>query len=187
MKLLDRIRARRRLRAYAPLSAEAREGDRVHVVGTVRILEDSLVAPLTGLTCVGYRARAQGGTEVGGKILGTGWLETMELVPFVIERAGATSIVVEGNHALFGIAGQSSRKRTRDREVSFLARHAIRPGRSGLDEVVLEVGRRVTVGGTLVLVPRAAPPMTERGFREPPTPEQRLAGSRDLPLVILTH
>jgi hypothetical protein len=46
---------------------------------------------------------------------------------------------------------------------------------------------RVTVGGMLVLVPREAPPTGERGFREPPAPEHRLSGSRDMPRVIVTR
>lgn len=187
MKLLDRTRARWQLRAYAPLAPGAREGDRVQVTGTVRALDDALTAPLSGLPCVGYRARARGAQKREGKPVITGWLETMQLVPFAIERDDGTSIVVDGNHAIFGVTGQTRAKRDPGREVSFLARHALTEGRTSLYEVFLESGRRVSVGGMLVLVSRDAPPLGELGFREPPTPEQRLSGSRDLPLVIVTR
>lgn len=155
----------------------------MQVSGVVRALDETLVAPLSGLACVGFRARAKGATMQASRTVTTGWLETMLLVPFVVE-SDAGPIAIDGANAIFDVTGQSKPKRQPDREASFLARHAIKPGRAWLDEVVVEVGRRVTVGGTLVLVPRTVPPTFERGFRDLPPSDQRLAGSRERPLVI---
>jgi hypothetical protein len=49
-------RARRVLeRARAKRLCDVRDGDRVRVVGVVRRLRDTLVSPVTGRACVGYR------------------------------------------------------------------------------------------------------------------------------------
>ena len=60
-KLLERRRARRELRAKAPLDAHSPEGQVVRITGSVRVLDDTLTAPLSGLTCVVYRSCVQSG------------------------------------------------------------------------------------------------------------------------------
>ena len=184
-RLHERWRARWHLRDYVDL-ASAREGDRVFVSGIVRALDETLVAPLSGKTCVGYRARARGASTAGRG--STPWQETMQMRPFAIERDDGERIVVDGDRAIFGVAAQKLVPRMPDRETSFLARHAIAraKGRAQLTEVLIEVGARIRVGGTLVLVPRESPPSGELGFRDPPPPEPQIAGNRDAPLVIVS-
>jgi hypothetical protein len=73
-----------------------------------------------------------------------------------------------------------------DRETRFLASLAIHLGGARFEEVVLEAGRRVTVGGTLVLVPHVTPVWAERGFRDNAPMQALLSGNRGQPLVIVT-
>lgn len=180
------MRARWRLRGHAVLDDRAREGDLVKVTGTVRPLEETLVAPLSGRHCIAYRARVSGATKINNKQYSRGWQTTMQVRPFVVDRdGGAGQIIVVGDHVVFGVHPESLRPRNPDREVAFIVRHAIQPFRVRLDEVVVEVGAHVSVGGTLVLVPRDEPPTGERGFRDLPPPDQQLAGNRESPLVIV--
>ena len=178
----ERWRARRRLRRYAPFDDEARENQLVAAVGIVRPLDETLVAPLSGRACVAYRSRVR--THVLPS------RETMQVRPFLLDL-GDEEIVVEGERAIFGLPPIRMSPPDPERERSFLARHALvgasPPTWSALrfSEVALELGARVLVGGTLVLVPRDEPPEGELGFRDPPPPSQRIVGSRERPLVFV--
>lgn len=187
-RLRDRLRARWRLRDHAPLGQRSREGDLVFVSGVVRSLDETLVAPLSGKRCVAYRARAKGPATPPQKG-NTIWQETMQVRPFAIERDDdGARIAVTGEHMHFVLAPEKLGGHF-DRESSFLARHAIArsKGAASFNEVLVEVGAKVLVGGTLVLVPRDAPPTGELGFRDPPPPDPQLVGSRDVPLVIVAR
>ena len=176
----ERARARWRLRRHDELDGDAREGDLVYVGGVVRGLDETLVAPLSGRTCVAYRSRVKSSTKNASGSRG----ETMQLRPFAIERDDGSRIEVIGDRAIFGVGAQ--KLTDRDRQVSFLARHALK-GAGRFSEVAVELGARVFVGGTLVLVPRDAPPTVELGFRDPPPPDRQLVGNREAPLVIVSR
>jgi hypothetical protein len=172
------------LRHHEPLDDDAREGDLVFVEGIVRALDETLVAPLSGRECVAYRSR------VSDPRTGPfGRQETMQVRPFAIDRDDEEgTIVVDSERAIFGVPPQRLVPRNLDRETSFLARHAISKMRhGGFSEVLVELGARVVVGGTLVLVPRDEPPMNERGFRDLPPPDPQLVGNRGTPLVIVAR
>jgi hypothetical protein len=179
----ERRRLRKQLRAFAPLSDGAREGDRVEIRGWVRALDELVHAPLSGRACVAYLARARA-TPAGD--LG---IRQPQIRPFVIEREEqAGRIVVDGEHALIGVAPRPY-ERDPDRERMFFVRHGMREAHthSGVDEFVVEPGTRVRVGGTLVLVLRELPPTGELGFRDAPPVEQQLFGNRDTPLLIVAR
>jgi hypothetical protein len=197
----ERWRARWRLRGHAPLGGDAREDDLVAAVGVVRPLDETLVAPLSGRACVAYRSRIHGvlggalggvlggvlGGSLGG-VLGGGPHETMQVRPFVLDL-GREEVVVAGDRAIFGLAPLRLWPLDQGRERSFLARHAVSARTTSwstgrLSEVALELGARVAVGGTLVLVPRDEPPAHgELGFRDPPPLAPRIVGNRARPLV----
>ncbi|MDQ3369805.1 MAG: hypothetical protein M3680_30675 [Myxococcota bacterium] len=184
-KLHERWRARWQLRHHRELDASSREGDLVHVTGYVRGLEETLVAPLSGRPCVAYRSRVwltlqQAKDDRGGSG------ETMQIRPFVIDRAGADSVVVVGEHVVFGLPPVRLVPRNADREDSFLARHAIK-GTARFSEIALLVGMHVQIGGTLMLVPREVPAAGELGFRDPPPPVPQLVASRRAPLLIVAR
>jgi hypothetical protein len=183
-RMHERWRARWRLRNHDELDADAREGDLVYVSGVVRPLDETLVAPLSGRPCVAYRSR------VHGYMLGSNTTikhEQMQVRPFAIQTEDGESIVVDGDSAIFGVGAQKLSPRNPDRESSFRARHAIQGGSARFWEVAVELDAEVIVGGTLVLVPREAPPTGELGFRDPPPPDPQIAGNRETPLVILAR
>lgn len=191
-RLHERWRSRWRLRDHAELDDRARDGDLVHVTGIVRRLEETLVAPLSGRPCVAYRSRVStsapgtGATAPNVSTAGSRG-ETTQLRPFVLDLGTAGTVVVDGDHALFGLPPLKLVPRQPDREASFLARHALGKGRANFSEVALQIGAQVTVGGTLMLVPREVPPTGELGFRDPIPPAREIIGSRDRPLVIIAR
>lgn len=182
-RLHERWRARWRLRDHDELDADAWEGDLVSVAGIVRPLDETLIAPLSGRACVAYRSRVHG-MSLGGTSVKH---EVMQVRPFAIEREDGARIVVDGDCVIFGVVKQSLSPRNPDRESSFRARHAIQPASARFSEVVIELGIDVLVGGTLVLVPREAPPTEELGFRDQPPPDPQIVGNREAPLVILAR
>lgn len=179
-RMHERTRARWCLRNHDLFDADAREGDLVFVSGTVRALDETLVAPLSGRPCVAYRSRVRATWSSGA-------YETMQLRPFVIDRDdGGASIVVDGERAMFGVPALALAHNL-EREVSFCARHAVSTVHARFSEVLLPLGAEVVVGGTLVYVPRDEPPTGERLFREPPPPEPQLVGNREAPLIIVSR
>ena len=176
---LEELHARWSLRRFVGLDDATTENERVWATGVVRGLDETLIAPLSGRACVAYRSRVRTRLAMPRIVH-----ETMQLRPFILDL-GDEEIVVDGVDAIFGIAPI---KLDQDpiRETSFLARHASSSagGTARFDEVALELGARVTVGGTLVLVPRDEPPTDELGFRDPPPPSQRIVGNRARPLVL---
>lgn len=179
----ERIYARWRVRHHRGVDDDTREGEQVKVTGVVQALDDMLVAPLSGRPCVAYRSRVWGATQIRPEAAG----ETMQLRPFVIDRGTAESVIVDGDHALFSLPYVTLGPEDRDRQLSFLARHAMQRQRARFSEVALEVGMTITIAGTLVLSPVDEPPLDELGFRDLPPPVLQLGGSRDRPLVILAH
>ena len=176
----ERTRARWCLRNHDLFDPDAREGDLVFVSGTVRALDETLVAPLSGRPCVAYRSRVRASSW------STGVYETMQLRPFVIERDdGGAPIVVDGERAMFGVPAQPLVPRNLEREASFCARHAVSKVHARFSEVLVPLDSEVLVGGTLVYVPREAPPTGELLFREPAPPEPQLVGNREAPLIIV--
>lgn len=183
-RMHERWLGRWRLRYHDLLDADAREGDLVFVGGIVRALDETLVAPLSGRTCVAYRSRVSARTFVSGKTEH----ETMQIRPFVIERDGGEGpILVDSERAIFVLAAEKLSPRNPEREASFLARHAIKSASPRFSEVLVPLGAHVYVGATLVLVPPEEPPGGERGFRDPPPPEPQLVGSREAPLLIVAR
>lgn len=178
----ERWRARWRLRHHAPLDDSAQESDLVRASGIVRPLDELLTAPLSGRACVAYRSRVWTSSHPRG---GIATRETMQIRPFVLDL-GDEEVIIEGDRALFGLVPIRLVPRNPEREASFLARHALGRGTSPrFSEVALEVGARVEVGGTLVLVPRDEPLLEgELGFRDPPPPSQRICGNRERPLIL---
>jgi hypothetical protein len=93
-------RARRALeRARTKRLWDVREGDRVRVVGVVRRLRATLVSPVTGRTCVGYRyvIEARGGAGSDWQVVA----QRSECAPFELVDEGVEA-TVEGPF-LFGL------------------------------------------------------------------------------------
>jgi hypothetical protein len=177
MRLLELWRAWREMRRYDALSAGSLEGDRVKVTGIVDVLDETLIAPLSGRECVFFRSRIRGTSPGQG--------ELRQTRPFVLRGADATAVVVDGSAFLFGAAAVKLGERDTERKLTFAARFAIKmPGQAWFEEVVISPGDFITVGGVLMHDLDPEPPRSERTFREHPAPRLRLVGSNDHPLVI---
>lgn len=186
-KVLERRRARRELREKQPLSARSPEGQVVRVTGVVEVLDGTLEAPLSGKSCVVYRARV----SAGGKLTSRAQRpkELAAMIPFVIDRGAQGRVVIEGNHALLDVAPLSMRRDKIDpeRRSQLLVRvgYALRElGRAHYDETVIEPGMRVSVAGLMMKDLVTQPVNDELGFRDAPPTNLRLAGNVEHPLVI---
>ena len=177
MRLLERWRAWRALRSYAPLSASSREGKRVRATGVVRVLDETVVAPLMGRECVAARSRIRGAPYPS---------VMLQIRPFVLELSTPPAVVVDGGDALFGVSAVDRRPINLEREMSFAARFGVKLSANvWFEEVVIAPGDRVTIGGVLMHDLNPQPPSNERAFREGVPPRLRLVGSEQHPLVIV--
>ena len=187
--LVERRRARRQLVALPPLGTETPDGTSVRVTGTVRVRDNTIVAPLSGVECVAARARPVSGIRPGGG----GSNEWFAIVSFVLERDGEPPVVVDGVHARLDLPLERLRRAKRgsperDRHEQLLLQLGLRAFDWGakFEEVVVTPGMRVSVAGMMMLAPADVPPSRQRelGFREPPPATIRIVGSATYPLVI---
>lgn len=179
--LSERVRARRFARPCQLLADRLADNTPVIARGVVAALDETLVAPLSGRPCVAYRARVWA-RSLGGGARGFG--ETVQVRPFLLDL-GDEEIVIAGDDAVYGLPRTPLPPGDVERRWSFAARHALGHERARFTEIAIEVGARIQVAGTLVLVPRDEPPHDERGFRDPPSMSQQIHGSGEHPLVFL--
>ena len=187
-KVLERRRARKELLSRPVLGTETDEGTVVRVTGVVRVGDETLVAPISGRTCVVYRSRVM---SAGGFVRRAFKpRESFAMVPFTLERDGdGVAVAIEGRHALLDVPNAKlpppRTSEERERRVSFLALHGIRAGAGGVfEEVLIEAGMRITIAGLMMKDISAIPPEGEAGYREEAPASLRLAGDIAHPLVI---
>lgn len=166
---------RRELRKYAPLQPTTPEGSRVKVNGRVHVLDETVIAPLTGRECVLSRSRVR-----------RGWVVMMQIKPFLLVGSDGSRVVIDGSTAVLGVEPEKIPPSEYQRELAFYARFAIpRETRTSVEEIVIAVGDRITVGGVLMRDLNPQPPSQERAFREHLAPRLRIVGSDEHPLVIV--
>lgn len=187
-KVLERRRARRELSSRPPLEAATDEGNIVRVTGVVRVAEASLVAPISGKTCVVYRSRVTDSLWSVRRIMLP--KESFEMVPFVVERDNGERVAIEGKHALLDLPNTKlpspKTVELRERRTSFQKMHGIDSGHSAtFEEIVIEDGMKITVAGLMMKdLAVEAPTDGEAGYRDDIPATLRLAGDLDHPLVI---
>lgn len=181
-------RIKRALRA-APTVPIARlgEGDLGRIVGKARVLDDKLVAPLTGRACVYYIARVQ---EEDGDSWTT-IIEEERGVTFVVDDGSGRAIVDPRGGDLALDFDARSRSGTfhdpDDRERAFLAKYGVKSHglifNKGLRyrEAVIEIGETVAVLGAGVREPD--PEAAPGGYRDAQPTRLRLAPGR-YPLLV---
>ena len=178
MRLFERARAWASLRNYVPLTTRSREGSFVRATGVVRALDETVIAPLAGRECVFVRSRIRGSVFVRGAS------ELLQIRPFVLD--GDVAVVVDGSNALLGVASVDLKRVSTERRGAFIVRLGFKAGdATWLEEVMIAIGDRITVGGVLMHDLNPQPPTNERVFRERVTPQLRLVGSTVHPLVIV--
>jgi len=189
-KIVERRRARRALRRPV-LDPTSSEGTEVRVTGTVRALDETLEAPLSGRRCVVYRSRVQVVRTIGSRAMRPN--ETLGIVPFVVDRGDAGSVLVDSKFALLDLEplelprprGLSSAERTRrDRFLLLHGKDLRHAGRARFEEVVVEPGDTVSVSGLMMKDIAETPPDDERAFRDAPAPALVLAGNAEHPIAI---
>ncbi|MGE0548722.1 MAG: hypothetical protein AB7O24_32825 [Kofleriaceae bacterium] len=188
-------RARRRLRDHPWLTPAAAEGDFVRVTGVVKPLDQLLTAPLSARSCVAFCSRVAAATATGVPIPSTitfgqrSFAATrIDLVPFALEYAQGSTLVVEATAATIELPPVSLAPDTKSRKDQFLLHEgtSLRASiNARFEEIVVEPGSRISVLGIVMLDPTTTPPTTELGFRDPPPPSIRLTGNAQHPLVIV--
>ena len=185
-KVLERRRARRTLREQPPLSAAAPEGETVRVTGIVRVADETLVAPLSGLTCVVSRSQVSVGAKITSRAVRP--RETVHMVPFLIDRGDEGIVHVEGKHALLDLPPLHRRDLDSERCIRLLVVHGYSRRdmrRAVFAETIVAAGDRVSLSGLVMKDVNEAPPGDEeRGFREALPTTIRIAGNAEHPLAI---
>ncbi len=183
--IIERRRVRRDFAAATDLASDATEGTFVCAVGVVRALDRTILASLSKRPCVIGCSRAWSPPSAIGKF-GAPY-ESMAFVPFLLERPGASPIIVDGDYVRLDLPRLRGVKFKRDARKALLDEHRVADrGIPSFDETILEVGARVRVAGLLMkdLDQRDA---TERGFRDDVPPTLRLTGRLAQPVLISDH
>jgi hypothetical protein len=182
---------RRRLRAAAPSEiSELREDLHCRIAGTVRVLDRStLLAPLSGVTCVAYLLEVIATDRAGDVHL---LIYDKKAVPFVLAHEGHHALVDPQHSQLLVSVAHELRVRDgfpadpRPREV--LERYQARPSWGSTRAIryrewVVEPGQSVSIAGVgrREVDPHA---VVERGYRDHARQRLRFVGSEQLPLLV---
>jgi hypothetical protein len=182
-------RIKRALRAAPTVPiGKLSEGDLGRIVGKARVLDDQLVAPLTGRACVYYIARVQQeDSDDDWKTI----IEEEQGVTFVVDDGSGRAIVDPrgGDLALdFDARSRSGTFHDPDeREAAFLAKYGVKSHglifnkRLRYREAVIEIGETVAVLGAGVREPD--PTAAPGGYRDAQPTRLRLAPGR-YPLLV---
>lgn len=171
------MKVHRALESYPPLPASPVDGNPAHVTGTVVALEDTVVAPLTGLECVIVRTRARRWGQLD---------EIFLLRPFGVLDDDRL-IVIDGTYATLHVEPAKLPPKNFQRENWFLALHGHRKEGRRFEEIVVRAGMQISVGGLILLDAAIEPPADEQSFRTAFYAGIRLVGSKQHPLVIISH
>jgi hypothetical protein len=177
-----RYRTRMRMRDAA---AELADRTLATVTGTVRVLDRSLVAPLSGRTCVIYVARVAIKTDALQQLVApiedpveTRWVQ------FALETDAGT-VIVDDTAGDVDLPELPLIPRKLELEQRFLAERGAPPElarTAGFHEIVVEPGDRIAVHG-LVIHEEHTGEVGERGYRDMPR-RVRLVAHRDHALAI---
>lgn len=183
---LERRRVRKELRALPALEAGTPDGAQVKVTGVVRAIEP-LTAPLSGRSCVVFRARAEIPVPRGSNYpapIGQR-VESLELTPFTIDRGTDGTVIVDGSHALLDLPALTDTVPERCEQFLVGRGLTLREASSAkFEETIVEAGMTITVTGLLLHDVATEPSRAERDFRAEPPPTLRLTGNAEHPLAI---
>jgi hypothetical protein len=153
----------------------------VTLTGTAKLIGDPLTAPLSGRSCIAFRATARtykNKSRVSNKLAEVDQEVTeMVMTPFVLVTE-SEEILVDGEACELPIRSAPIIPRKLDRERDFLIKSALigLPKDAGFDEVVIEAGAKVMVHG--IARKELAETGNETGFREAPT-KIRITGDQN--------
>ena len=173
----ERRRARERLESVTTIADVTTEGSLARVTGVIEATKHVLIAPLSGLECVAYRARADSRTQP----------LIVPVVSMKLARLSVAGIDIEADSAELDVPAVPlfPSPEQRDRYDAFLARLGLErhgPAFSGgatFDETVITDGMRVTVVGTVMHAGAEA-----SGDYRSSEHRWKLVGDREHPIVI---
>lgn len=166
--------------------ASLEDTELVTISGTVQLIGEPLLAPLSGTRCVAHQTRARGTTVTSSftpllrvRVLDDGIVKS-EMVPFTLATEQG-DVLIDGSRADLAIRPRSIVPRDLAREQEFLRTIYLQlpPGDVTFDEVVVEPGAKIKVHGIAVV--EAIP--GDAMFRETPT-RTRLVGDDAHPITI---
>jgi hypothetical protein len=185
--IIERRRVRRELAPATDLDSDPAEGTFVCAVGVVRALDRTTVAGLSKRPCVVACSRAWAPPSAIGKF-GAPY-ESMAFVPFLLERPGASPIIVDGDYVRLDLPRLRGAKFMRAAREALLDEHRISVRHRSMpsfEETILEVGTRVRVAG-LLMKDLDQHDIGERGFRDDIPATLRLTGRLAQPVLISNH
>ena len=151
----------------------------VTLTGTTKLIGDPLTAPLSGRSCIAFRATARTyKNQRRGKMSEIDQEVTeMVMTPFVLVTDNE-EILVDGDVCELPIRSAPIIPRKLDRERDFMIKAALigLPKDAGFDEVVIAAGAKVMVHG--IARKELAESGGETGFREAPT-KIRITGDQN--------
>lgn len=173
---------------------ELPEGTCGRLVGTVRAIDRTLTAPLTGRACVWYRVSISAPGAVAEMSADVVLVREEQAERFALEDDSGVAIVDPAGAQLErrrrGVYDRDSNRRPSERERAILTAHgeqwegALGPRSLSFHEMIVEVGETICVAGTGT---READPDAARGESDRPSPPKRLslASSSQRPLLVL--
>jgi hypothetical protein len=174
-RALGRAEVRRRMREAPQHLADHSV---VTLTGTVKLVGEPLVAPLSGTRCVLHRSSAR--TFSQGREMET--FTVCELAPFLLETRDG-DVLVDGDTADIPDRGRPLIPRKIEREQEFLLAHGIltEARSAGFDEIVIVPGAKISVHGVARVEVDAR---SAASYRDTPT-RVRLVGDAQHPLTIM--
>jgi hypothetical protein len=177
----ERRRLDRELHSRPALTTGSVEGDVVRVTGIVRPI-DSLIAPLSGRSCVMYRSRVDNANVFGTQTWDVRIASS--ITPFYLDREDGDPVRVDGQ-AIVELGGVPISDPDRKRQ--FLLSQGVTRRERGwprFEEVIVEAGMQVSIVGLMSIDDTQSPSPAERGFRDPQPSMVRLIGDPTHPLII---
>jgi hypothetical protein len=182
MPSADRRSARKLLAATDWLDDESVDGSQVKVTGTVKVREhgERFVSPLSDTRCVVQRLRVlvRRGQDPRGKLI-----EDFKIMPFVVESDGERYLV-DAEHALLDISPMPLSRAVQPRKnqlLTALGHETANSMKSDFEETIVELGKLVTVAGTLA---KQAPTPEQAAAYRDTDPKLRITGTKERPIAI---
>lgn len=182
MPSADRRSARKLLGSTDWLDDESADGSLVKVTGVVKVREhgERFVSPLSESRCVVQRLRVlvRRGQDPRGKLI-----EDFKILPFVIEGDGE-QFLVDAEHALLDISPVPLSRAVQPRKNTLLAslgHETANSMKSEFEETIVELGKTVTVAGTLAKQP---PGPDQAAALRDTDPKIRIVGTKEHPIAI---
>lgn len=143
---------------------ELADNTAVTLTGTVKLVGEPLIAPLSGTPCVCHRSTVRVLATRSSQVSEGPVVTRHAMIPFTLVT-GEGEVLVDGEHAEIAVRPAPIIPRKVDREIAFMREAGVEVGPRGLgsDEIVITPGMKIAVHGVarIEIVPEG-----ETAFRE---------------------